>query len=93
MAVVINAEILENSFQEALIFGPNPTSQFLTVNLRKCYEETTVEIRSLNGTYIKEESFFKKTKIQLLNDLPTNFYIVTIKTETGEKAILKILKM
>lgn len=90
--VIINAEVLENSFQEAIIFGPNPTKRELIVNLRKCYEETTVRVTKLNGSLVKDQTFYKQTKIQLLNNLPNDFYFIEIKTKSGEKALLKAIK-
>lgn len=88
----INAEIVGNTFQDIILFGPNPTQNFMQINLRKCYPSTTIKIVDHSGAIIKETTQIERHNIQVLDNLPQGLYFIHIKTNTGEEATIKAMK-
>ncbi|PIE50931.1 MAG: hypothetical protein CSA38_00630 [Flavobacteriales bacterium] len=73
-------------------YYPNPTRDFLYLELKKSYPQIKVEIFSLSGRLIRSAEFFntKKVKINLKN-LPQNTYIIKVK-KGNTTSLLKVLK-
>lgn len=89
---VIITGIVENEFEVALTVLPNPTSGKLTVNLGKRFHQITATIRSLSGQVISESTVHATEQIDIHIEEVAGVYLVQIETDTGESAVVKVVK-
>ncbi|MFT4599890.1 MAG: hypothetical protein ACI857_000057 [Arenicella sp.] len=83
---------LENSFGDALTVYPNPTSGDVKISLGALCENITVQLKSINGQLIETYNYQSAENIDVEITGADGLYLIDIKTEAGETAVIKVLK-
>jgi hypothetical protein len=88
---VTGVGIIENNFNKELLFYPNPTDGYFSIDLRDRYQSITITMTDLTGKFTK---LYKYNDSQLLHfkiDEPSGVYLLII--ESGnQKAVIRLIK-
>jgi hypothetical protein len=89
-AVVITG-MFYNTLGDGLNIYPNPANSVLTIDLPQAYEKTDIEVRNLSGQMVIKEMHSRRQKIELTLSLPAGLYLLSVKNNLGQGAILKLM--
>ena len=89
---VFGIGVIENSFGGKFVIYPNPTAGELTIDLGKMHEFIDAELFSIDGKMVSSFSFIKMSKLNLKIDQPAGYYLINIRSKSGNRAQIKILK-
>lgn len=89
---VFGIGVIENSFGGKFVIYPNPTAGELTIDLGKMHESIDAELFSIDGKMVSSYSFIKMSKLNLKIDQPAGYYLINIRSKSGNRAQIKILK-
>ena len=80
------ASIRSTNISDAdFICYPNPTADFLHIELNKAYTELSLNILDINGRLLQIANYKDQQIIKLnLNYLPNGIYLIKLKTENFE---------
>lgn len=81
-----------NEFENQISVFPNPTNGRTTINLNNYFESISVRVVTLAGQTIATEKFNNSDNISVAIDGASGIYFMEISTNTGEQAILKLIK-
>ncbi|PHS05598.1 MAG: hypothetical protein COA88_12005 [Kordia sp.] len=84
--------IIQNTFSNDIKLYPNPTNGNVTINFGNNNESLSIRLMSIIGQVIWTKNFQNPSSLQFDIVQPTGFYLVEIRGENGEKALLKVLK-
>jgi hypothetical protein len=84
--------VLENDFGASLKYYPNPTNGRVKVKLKKRYEAITATVSDLSGKTVDKKTFKGTKRFPIQIEGEKGYYILSIESEKGKKARLKILK-
>ena len=79
-----------NSLGDGLKIYPNPANSNLTLSLPDAFEKTDIEIRSLTGQTVLKEIHYGRQRIDLQINIPAGIYVISIKNNLNQEAILKL---
>jgi hypothetical protein len=88
----VSITVEENDFGSSFSLYPNPTSNQFTIDLGQRYRGVTVSITNVLGQTILTQSFKSAQEISSEIEGPAGIYLVTIRTEKGESATVKVIK-
>ena len=80
-----------NTLGDDLMIYPNPARSKLTIHLPQAYEKTGVEIRNLSGQTLLKEVHRGKQRIDLTLDMPSGVYLLSIRNNLNQGALLKLV--
>ncbi len=83
---------IENTFGSDLVFYPNPTFDYLNIELGTPYSNIYAKVISINGQVVKSKEFFNTDRINLMIEGPPGYYIVEIITSDSKRAAFGIVK-
>lgn len=83
--------IQENELSNNIKLYPNPTTGKLHVNLKKLYDDITINILDVSGKVIQELSYNSVMHIEFTLDERKGIYFIEIISDNN-KAVLKIIK-
>lgn len=89
--LITSTGIFENSFNELSIY-PNPTKEYLTIDLGREFETVTVFQSNLMGQVIYELSYQTKNLITFKVIGVPGVYLIDIHTANGKSVKLKVIK-
>jgi len=86
--------IIKNELDDLVTIYPNPTSEFLSIELGKRYEEIKIDILNSKGQKIIEREFKSMELINIKINGPKGIYFVNIsvKRPDNKKGTFKIMK-
>jgi hypothetical protein len=84
--------VLENNFGSDISVYPNPTDGDININLGANYNNITVEVKSITGQLIQNNSYESANNIELNINGEAGLYLIKITSDQGESAILRIVK-
>lgn len=83
--------VIENDFGPGLSLFPNPTKEFVTVDLGATYNDISVQLTDINGKLIRREAYPSNQRLTLQITEDAGVYFLRIRS--GQKiAVLRILK-
>ena len=82
----------DNSFKNELILYPNPTEGNITLNLGSTHRGVDVTIFNILSQIVSKDHFSNTNEINLNIEGASSIYFMEIVSETGERAILRIVK-
>ena len=85
-------EIENNEFANSINIYPNPTSDHVSVDVGKNYQEASFTLRNILGQTIFKKNANTTDIFQFEINGTSGIYLLEIKTKTGESATFKILK-
>jgi len=89
---VVEVGILQNTLSNKLTIYPNPTTNLATVSLGATTRYVRASLRNVIGETISMHEFHMIEQFSLeINGVP-GFYFIEIETDSGSKAVRKILK-
>jgi endoglucanase len=88
---VVITGLFYNTLGKDLIVYPNPTVKNLTVLLPDVYDRTVLEIKNLSGQTMLNEIYTSRQKIELDLNIPSGMYILSIKNNLNQSAIIKLM--
>ena len=84
--------IEDNEFASSINIHPNPTSNFVFVDLGKQYQGASFTLRNILGQTIFQKNVNATNEFQFEINGASGLYLLQIETETGRSATFKILK-
>lgn len=84
--------VLQNDFGSSLKYYPNPTNGRVKIKLNKRYEAITATVSDLSGKTINKKTFKNIKRFPVSLEGAKGYYLITIESNIGEKARIKILK-
>jgi uncharacterized repeat protein (TIGR01451 family) len=85
-------EIQNNEFAASINIYPNPTSDHVSVDLGKDYQEASFTLRNILGQTVFQKNANTTEIFQFEINGAVGIYLLEIKTKTGEFATFKVLK-
>ena len=82
----------DTSFRKNLIAYPNPVKKSVTVELGFVHNNVNVSIYNLLGQVVAKQDFKNTNKIEMEFDAAAAVYFMKITSETGQAAILRLIK-
>lgn len=82
----------DNEFVNQITVSPNPTNNFVNVNLRNNYEKVTAQLISVTGSLVSEKTFNNCATFQIEVNQATGLYFLNITTDNGDSAVMKVVK-
>ncbi len=82
----------ETAFEGKLSLFPNPTTGRITVGLGKTYGEVRTILRNSSGQSLAETRFERIEQFDLQVEGPAGVYTLEIRTQKGERAVVRLLK-
>jgi hypothetical protein len=89
-AVIITG-VFYNTLGSDLKVFPNPAGSRLTILLPEPYETTGFEIKNLSGQVVFKDQRSKDQRIDLSIDIPPGLYLLSIKNNRNQGAIIKLV--
>lgn len=80
------------NFKNAISLYPNPTSDNTSVQLGETYESINVTLRTITGQIVSQHNFKNTNAFNLNVKEAAGIYFVSVETNTGESAVLKLVK-
>jgi hypothetical protein len=91
MEVVITG-ILANEFENNIQLYPNPSNGEFYIDLGSEYKEVNVVIYDQAGKQVRTEKFDNQQRIKMFLSELAGIYCIELTTDSGEKAMLKVVK-
>ncbi|MGE0569217.1 MAG: T9SS type A sorting domain-containing protein [Bacteroidia bacterium] len=90
----VSTGIVENNLQSEVLVYPNPTSDIVTIDLKRVYGEINFAIYNVEGKLIRQNIYKTISKISLNTlDLNQGIYFVHIgEKESNNKMVVKLIK-
>ena len=79
-------------FSSGIKLYPNPGNGIFTIDLGKEFHSIIISVFDITGKIINSEEFFGKSSINYNLEANDGLYFLEIKTDSGEKAMLKVVK-
>ncbi|HLO60629.1 MAG TPA: glycoside hydrolase family 9 protein [Bacteroidales bacterium] len=79
-----------NEMGPGLIVYPNPAREVINIKLPESCNEVYVEIRNISGALMFSEKYLHSASLHIPLKLPPGFYMVMLKNNLDQKAIVKI---
>ncbi|MFD2892898.1 LamG-like jellyroll fold domain-containing protein [Flavobacterium chuncheonense] len=79
-------------FNNKITIYPNPLSSILNLNLDETFEEVSVKVINSLGQVVAAQSYSNTNQVSQTVDFSSGVYFVEITTNTGEKAVKRIIK-
>jgi len=83
--------LLYNTFGEGLEIYPNPADRFITIDLPDVNEKIYIEMTDHAGQLLMSEVFYHVKKLSLPLKEQKGLYFLTIRDNTGKRAVMKII--
>lgn len=84
--------VMENSFGSEISVYPNPTDGEITINLGANYNNITIEVKDITGQLIQNNTYESAENVSLNINGADGLYLINIRSENGENAMLRIVK-
>ncbi len=84
--------VIETSFTEQIHVAPNPTAYQTRISLANSYPLVTATVKNLIGQHIQTTTYTNTNVIDVVLDGSAGVYLVSIEADTGQQALLKIVK-
>lgn len=79
-------------FSSGIKLYPNPGNGIFSIELGKEYQSILISIIDITGKIISSNEYFSKSIINFNLEAKNGLYFLEIKTDSGEKAMLKVVK-
>ena len=88
----ISTSIRSNELMKSIQLFPNPSKDFVQINLSKTFEQLNLQVLSLEGRVIIQEEYQQENKVILAIDhLPSGVYFLELRSQ-GQQAVFKLVK-
>ncbi len=84
--------LVENTSGFNVSVFPTPIDDNITIDLKSCYSDVTLEIDNIIGQVIKTNHYSSIDKINISIDGSKGLYYIKIKTGSGNRTTIKVLK-
>lgn len=88
----IRSSILKNTFSTNLSVYPNPTSGSFAISFANIQEEIVVELVTISGQVLGSRTYNNTNYISLNVKQPNGVYLLKVKDNKGNSAIIKLIK-
>ncbi|WP_274475827.1 LamG-like jellyroll fold domain-containing protein [Mangrovimonas aestuarii] len=82
----------DNVFANSIRLYPNPTSNYINVNLGDTYTTVNASLLSVSGRVVAQKTVSNANAFQMDLNHATGLYFLNISTDNGKSAILKVVK-
>ncbi|WP_274475833.1 LamG-like jellyroll fold domain-containing protein [Mangrovimonas aestuarii] len=82
----------DNVFSNNIRLYPNPTSNYINVNLGDTYITVNASLLSVNGRVVAQKTVSNTSAFQMDLNQAAGLYFLNITTDNGKSAILKVVK-
>ena len=86
---VVNCTNIDEKLNYEMLIYPNPSTNRLFINYKKCNEPISLEILNLNGDILLNRVFINENLYEIEHNLPSGMYILKISTDDF-KAVKKL---
>lgn len=84
--------INSNEFASSILMFPNPTNGITNIQLKNSFETIEATVYNITGQTILNKNFSNTNSFTININGSNGIYFLAIKTNSGENAVLKILK-
>ena len=90
---IVLSGITNHSFKERILVAPNPTNGTFTIQFENKQTDLTVKLWSVSGQLKESRTFQHTNRVEMMLDYPQGVYLVEILNDSGEKAVVRLIKL
>jgi uncharacterized repeat protein (TIGR03803 family) len=91
--VDLETSILENTFKHELTLFPNPTKGDISIDLGSKYNSIETIVRDETGKEVLRQADKNTSTLKLNLEGKSGIYLIEVKSDKGEQAVLRVLKL